>query len=439
MPHSTLSKLFSEVSGEIWIQKILPQIWAELCTEFGILSGVIVLKGKEGDSFYESASFGYGEEGFYYSFLASGTPGWKQVMDSAAPVDFSGDEFESFHEGANVKVVRVGNAESPLGFVLAEHQVLENLNLETMLYLLAEKISKELIETYLTLPSPVFSINESPSQKVFRDQIPNLDLGLQRFSKERILTILGPPGSGKKTLAKWVHSQVAEASPFLLIESLPENFGKLEKSLQAWAGEVGNGTLVFPKLKVLGLGQKQIFWAWYAESQFKGRLVFVDGVDVPSETLPEFERLLQKNSIYLPGLNFLPKPILREQILMVFSELISSQNRSGLKLSQAALDSLLESTFPGNFAEIRNVILSAILTCKGSEIQKEDVIFGDSRLDLEVPDAEDLDLRRGIQALERQKILLAMRIFSNNQIRMAKALGISRGSLQYKMKQLGLI
>ena len=34
--------------------------------------------------------------------------------------------------------------------------------------------------------------------------------------------------------------------------------------------------------------------------------------------------------------------------------------------------------------------------------------------------------------------LLANKIFSGTQIRMAKALGVSRGSLQYKMKQLEL-
>jgi transcriptional regulator with PAS, ATPase and Fis domain len=54
-------------------------------------------------------------------------------------------------------------------------------------------------------------------------------------------------------------------------------------------------------------------------------------------------------------------------------------------------------------------------------------------------DDEDLDLRRSVEILEKHKVLHAMKLFSGNQMRMSKALGISRGSLQYKMKQMGLL
>jgi DNA-binding protein Fis len=50
----------------------------------------------------------------------------------------------------------------------------------------------------------------------------------------------------------------------------------------------------------------------------------------------------------------------------------------------------------------------------------------------------DLDLRKGVHELEREKIETANRIFEGNQVRMAKALGISRGSLQYRLKQMEL-
>ena len=54
-------------------------------------------------------------------------------------------------------------------------------------------------------------------------------------------------------------------------------------------------------------------------------------------------------------------------------------------------------------------------------------------------DDEDLDLRRSVEFLEKQKVLHAMKLFSGTQMRMSKALGISRGSLQYKMKHMGLL
>ncbi len=153
--------------------------------------------------------------------------------------------------------------------------------------------------------------------------------------------------------------------------------------------------------------------------------------------LPAFERMILKDKILLPGFDFLPKEILLEIANSLFQELAISQNRNGILLSEEALSSLKLRDFPSNFSDLKNLFLSSILRSKTREISLTDL--GEENVDVRILDNEDLDLRRGIQALERQKILLATRIFSGNQIRMAKALGISRGSLQYKMKQLGLL
>lgn len=443
MPRSTENILFSDLNGKDWIDKSLPSVWTELCTVLGILSGVVVLKEELEDSFYESASFGYGEDGFYYSFMARGSDVWNRVMDSDSPVELTSGTYNFFHENCSVLLLRIGARTNPYGFLLVEFERGESGLMQSMLFLFGEKIAKELSISRVVEKSQTRQISESQMQSgslnFFLNQIPNLKNGVQKFRQDRVLSILGPQGSGKKTVAKWIHSEVAETNPILIIESFPENFGKLEKSLQAWGNEVGNGSLVFPKIRDLNLGQKQILWSWFSGSEFKGRVVFTDENGAAKETLPDFERLLQKNPIYLPGLNLLPRDVLSTQIDLLFSELKESQNRWGLSLSTDAKEFLLENQYQEHFSELKNAILSAILVCRGSEIQKGELGFGNSKMDLEVPELEDLDLRRGIQALERQKILLAMRIFSNNQIRMAKALGISRGSLQYKMKQLGLI
>jgi len=443
MARSTENILFSDLNGKDWIEKNLPSIWAVLCADSGILSGVVVLKEEQDDSFYESASFGYGEDGFYYSFMARGSEVWNRVMDSNSPIELTSGTYDFFHENCSVLLLRIGDRTNPFGFLLVEFEGSDSQFLQTILFLFGEKITKEFSLSKDALKTPARGIDESQTQSnslnFFREQVPNLKNGVQKFRKERVLSILGPKGSGKKTVAKWIHSEVAETYPILIIESFPENFGKLEKSLQAWGNEIGSGSLVFPKIRDLNLGQKQILWSWFSGSEFKGRVVFTDENGTAKESLPDFERLLQKNPIYLPGLNLLSREVLSKQIELLFSELKESQNRRSLSLSVEAKEFLLENQYQEHFSELKNAILSAILVCRGTEIQKGELGFGNSKMDLEVPELEDLDLRRGIQALERQKILLAMRIFSNNQIRMAKALGISRGSLQYKMKQLGLI
>ncbi|TGN19784.1 response regulator [Leptospira idonii] len=434
------SPLFSNSSGRIWIESVLPSAWAELCTGLGARSGVVVLKSADEDSFYENSSFGYGEDGFFYSFLSRGGKDWERLMSSPEPVVFSGREYEIFHSQGIAKAVRILSGEESIGFILMEWEEESGGEEDIFLYLFSEKIGKEWHPK--SKIATAFSETKTPSggaPPFLLPSLPHYHSRLESLSREKVITIIGPSGSGKKTLAKWIHNQIRPQTPFLVLGSLPENFGKLEKSLSDWGKEAGQGSLVFLNSKSLSLGQQKIIVDWMGEGSFSGLVFFLDRPEEKEEILPEYSKILQKNQLLLPSFDFLSREVLSEITVQLFRDLVLSQNRNGLELEHSALQSILNRSFPGNFSDLKNLLLSAILTCKGNEVGLEDLEEEISSVDLGVPDAEDLDLRRGIQALERQKILLSMRIFSGNQIRMAKALGISRGSLQYKMKQLGLL
>lgn len=437
MPPHTASLFASSQTGKEWMETILPSLWAELCTEFGLASGVVVLKAEDEDSFYESASFGYGEDGFYYSFLNRGSAEWETLMSSREPVFFSGKEFPLFGKTTNAMSIRIVAKES-IGFLLVEFEGETSFPMFALLSLFADKIGKEWNgnQPQMVRLEPKDS-DESYLQ--FREKIPNLEAAIHRFGSERLVSIFGAPGSGKKSLAKWIHQNMLSGAPFLVVESVPDHFGKFEKALQEWGIEANFGSLVFTNPEHFSLGQQQILADWWAKSGFKGNLFLLGDSNGNGEVLPEFLLLLQKNPVYVPALNHLPKPTFSKIIQSIFQTLCHEQNRSDLTLSQAGETELLNRIYKENFVELRSVILSGILTCRTKIVDVSDLLVGRNRMDIEIPDAEDLDLRRGIEALERQKILLAMRIFSGNQIRMAKALGISRGSLQYKMKQLGLM
>ncbi|PKA18517.1 helix-turn-helix domain-containing protein, partial [Leptospira haakeii] len=111
--------------------------------------------------------------------------------------------------------------------------------------------------------------------------------------------------------------------------------------------------------------------------------------------------------------------------------------RPDLALSEDAIESLVESSSCQNLEDLRNAIEEAVLNSGSGEIRNSD-LKKEGPKGISLPDPEDLDLRKAVEAVERQKILLADKLFGGNQIRMAKALGISRGSLQYKLKNLGL-
>ncbi|PJZ83320.1 helix-turn-helix domain-containing protein [Leptospira harrisiae] len=438
MPSQAISLLASEITGKDWMESVLPNLWERLCTELGFSSGVVVLKAENEDSFYESSSFGYGEDGFYYSFLNRDSLHWEELMNSQEPVFFSGTEFELFGKKTNAMAVPIRSGQREIGFILVEIEESSEVPAGIFISLFSEKIGKEWGRTKPQTPQLVLN-NQENSQALYRQEIPNLDLAVSEFSKQKVLSILGPPGSGKKSLAKWIHQNHLPGAPFLVIESLPEHFGKLEKALSAWGSESRNGSLVLVGIHTLNLGQQQILSDWWSKSGHSGSLFLLGPEEMGQELLPEFERFLRKNSLVLPSLRFLPKLKLQTLVRAIFEELCSSQNRSGLQLGESSLQELVSRSYSENFTDLRNAILTGILTCRSNQVELSDLEPGRFKMDLEIPDAEDLDLRRGTEALERQKILLAMRIFSGNQIRMAKALGISRGSLQYKMKQLGLI
>ncbi|WP_322113465.1 helix-turn-helix domain-containing protein [Leptospira soteropolitanensis] len=438
MPSQAISLLASDKTGKDWMDSVLPVLWENLCTELGLSSGVVVLKIEGEDSFYESASFGYGEDGFYYSFLNRDSLHWEELMRSQEPVFFSGSEFELFGKKTNAVAIRIRSGQKEIGFLLTEMDESYSLPVGIFLGLLAEKIGNEWGRTQI-LPLVKEAALSGNSYFLYRKEIPNLDLATTEFAKQKILTILGPSGSGKKTIAKWVHQNNLPGAPILVVESLPDHFGKLEKALAQWGAESRQGSLVLAGIQSLNLGQQQILLDWWSKSGYPGSLFLLGPEDMGQELLPEFERFLQKNSLVLPSLRFLPKAKLQTLVQAIFEELCDSQNRSGLRLGAPSLQELISRSYSENFKDLRNAILTGILTCRSNQVELTDLEPGKFKMDLEIPDAEDLDLRRGTEALERQKILLAMRIFSGNQIRMAKALGISRGSLQYKMKQLGLM
>jgi transcriptional regulator of acetoin/glycerol metabolism len=150
------------------------------------------------------------------------------------------------------------------------------------------------------------------------------------------------------------------------------------------------------------------------------------------EFLSGLARLLGGNQLVLP-----PVRACREFLEEEVERLLDLQAvRTGrvVRLSPEALDVLMEYEWPGNWWELRKVLESAVLLCEEGIVRP-----GDLRLDgpgLERPD--DLNLRKRSEELEKSLLLQAHALHGGNQVQMARALGISRGSLQYKLEKYGL-
>ncbi len=404
----------------------------------GALCGILVWESEDG--FVEKARFGFGEEGHFYEFMARGEGNLERLGQESEGLVFPKTSYRLFSPEAEFAVSCGIFREGRLaGFLVLEMQgdVQKALN---KAFLLARFFDER-------EPSHSFSqpISGDPREfaaiRVLVESYPVLKQGLEALDAKNPVLIVGPPGSGKKSLVRFLHRRRRYPGNLLILNTIPDNLGKLERALKHWEElAMPQGVLVFDKIPNLTLGQQRIFYEWLEGTHFPGKIFFVDRNEKRTEIYQPFWALLEISCVPMPSLDSLPKPLLGEVIDAMFEEICYQSGRESLRLRSEAREKLRFSSYPGNLEELRNLLSNAIWRSRGLEVGLEDLDAEtrEQAPNLNLPTPDDLDLPKSIRALERQKILLAQKLFSGNQIRMAKALKISRGSLQYKMRNLGL-
>jgi len=146
---------------------------------------------------------------------------------------------------------------------------------------------------------------------------------------------------------------------------------------------------------------------------------------------------LQIVPITMPPLRERPEdiPLLLERFLEHFT---SKHKRRRKRLSNDALQLAQRFPWPGNVRQLRNVIERLVITCREPVVQ-----VGDLPEFLRDYDRNQttFTVRPGTPLAEVEKLLIRQTLahVTSNREEAAKALGISRRALQYKLKQYGLI
>ncbi|MCP4804677.1 MAG: sigma-54-dependent Fis family transcriptional regulator [Proteobacteria bacterium] len=133
-------------------------------------------------------------------------------------------------------------------------------------------------------------------------------------------------------------------------------------------------------------------------------------------------------------------PLLVEHFLARFNVRLGREVRG---LTPGAMHVLANWTWPGNIRELENLMERSVLLCEGDEIQAEDLPgLGAPGDTLDAGELEAMPLRDYVRAhtakLERARIIQALDSEDGNVTRAARLLGISRKSLQTKMKDYRL-
>jgi transcriptional regulator with PAS, ATPase and Fis domain len=294
-------------------------------------------------------------------------------------------------------------------------------------------------------------------QAVFRDA------SLVAPSETRVL-VTGESGSGKEVLADIIHAWSTRAAgplvkvncaaiPEPLLES--ELFGH-EKGAFTGASnqrigrfELANRGTIFldeisemsPKLQAKLLrvtqgGRVQRIGS-NSEIETNARIIAATNRNLEEEVK---QGRFREDLFYRLNVIELNLPPLRERhedILPLATQFIREFSQDRSRFSSAVTDCLSRYPWPGNVRELRNAMERAALLSRGSLILPEHLparVCATSQATGASPPSTTSDTTR-LEAIERQAILDMLRQHKSNRTDTAKALGISRRALLYKIQR----
>jgi len=280
----------------------------------------------------------------------------------------------------------------------------------------------------------------------------------------------GASGTGKDLVAKAIHYNSDRANrPFMNItctaisETLLESelFGHERgaftdaKSMKKGLFELANGGTVFlDEVGDMPAALQAKLLRFLEEKTFR-RVGGVQDIEVDvriiAATNRDLEKLIEQKQfredlyyrlniipIYLPPLRDRGQDIrlIAEHYVDVFSR---EFRRGPMNLSAEAVSKLMGYSWPGNVRELRNVIEKAVLLCKGSAIEPEDLTLGTTPR-ATLPTALDIPPEGiSLQAVEEMLVRRALAQSDYNQTKAAQLLHLTRDQFRYRMERYGLL
>lgn len=304
------------------------------------------------------------------------------------------------------------------------------------------------------LPSNI--IAQSPVMRaLFRDA------ALVAGSESRVL-ITGESGTGKEVLADLIHAWSRRASGLLVkvnCAAIPETL--LESELfghekGAFTGatsqrvgrfeEANDGTIFLDEIADMSLALQAKLLRVTQDGSFNrigSNRELHTNARILAATNRNLDELVKAGRfredlfyrLNVVELNIPPLRERREDILPLAQCFIGEFSKGKARLSAAAVECLLQYDWPGNVRELRNAMERAVLLAHGEVILPDHLpnrvkAAATQRNVQQVADAGELE------QLERQAILDALRRHNFNRTETAKALGISRRTLVYKLQRL---
>jgi two-component system response regulator FlrC len=259
-------------------------------------------------------------------------------------------------------------------------------------------------------------------------------------SKASIL-ILGEYGTGKRSIAKFIHERSSRSSrPFFMMNCRETALGDQEVLFQSLVEQARGSTLVFAEIWKLSPAV-QLRLLDLIQSGADIRIIATSSRSIANlvrngEFREELYHRLNVVNMKIPNLQerLGDVELLARSFVAKWSE---AHSRPELKLTEEAIMLLNSHRWPANIRELEGVCERAVLLSQGGEIRARDIQFqnsGEGRPSVETS-GSSWKPGKTLDEIERNVILEALKHFSGNRTHTAKALGISIRTLRNKLAE----
>jgi len=251
------------------------------------------------------------------------------------------------------------------------------------------------------------------------------------YERGEWLAFEGEPGVGKLALVRAVHQRRNPAAPCHVLDAADA------ATDHDWVGQVraellgGTGMLVLRHIHALSTRQVRTLTSALQEVKAAGRdevlrvAVTLDRSAVRAE-LTSLLRLFP-GTVEVPPLRHHSEDL--QELIPFFLGKLSQQGR--VSCSPAALQLLLRHTWPGNTAQLWQVLKQVVQRRRVGQIMPEDL----------PPECWTVSRRvlSALESIERDAIVQSLLDHDGNKIRAARALGMSRATIYRRIREFGII
>lgn len=299
-----------------------------------------------------------------------------------------------------------------------------------------------------------------------------LQLAQKVAKTEATVMVLGPSGSGKEVLARYIHDQSPRAaSAFVAINcaAIPENMleatlfgydkGAFTGALQACPGkfeQAQNGTILLDEITEMDLSLQAKLLRVLQEREVERlgsrktialdvRVIATSNRDLrQAVTEGKFREDLYYRLNVFP-LTWLPLSMRPNDIIPLAEHLLERhaqlQGATIPNLSAAARNKLVQHSWPGNVRELENVVQRSLILCDGQQVDSEDLMIDNETPRIEEqsitePEVSGNLLGSELRQQEHQIILDTLESCNGSRKLVAEKLGISPRTLRYKLAKM---